>query len=687
LALPLVGEHANGVWWVDLAAVTGVENIALAIANAANLQLAEGDALSSLLRALGPRETWLILDNCERCAGEAAHVVAQSLAAAPRLRILVTTQAALQVQDEQIYRLDVLAVPPHDATLEDARACGAVQLFEHRARAADHRFSLDATNVGAVVRLCRRLDGIALAIEMAAARLPLLGLDGLDAILGDRLRLLKNHRRAVPARQQTLRATLDWSHLLLDEAEQVALRRLSVFAGSFRLDVAQQVAASESLDEWAVLDALAGLVDKSLVQLVPHEPPRYRLLETTRLYAREHLMEHAEVDAVEVRHGCAMAMLANEVEEAYWTTPDAAWLARYLPEYEDLRAAFHRACHQQDAETGAATLDALLRLDHLRAIILPMRIHIQSAFSLAQTQSPLARARLELRYAAPFIALATHLPKLTLAHRAVATFRELGDQRRLYEGLLFAAENSPVAGEVEQAEPLLRAAQALVESRWPPRLRWLGAFHATRVYGRLGNAGAHRSSIRSELEFAEQAGSPCQAASARVNLVDAALMAGNYDEAVALGSASVDELRTLNLPHMLSISLLNLCAALIRRRDLSSARQVAVEALPASWQNDLLGTMLCHLALLAASLSRTDLAVPLLGFADAWFRRNQSTPEVNEARSIQLTYDIVHAAITPAEVAALARDGEHLSSAQAYDIAAEWLAGSGLADGRSASAA
>src|SRR6185369_15203927 len=166
------------------------------------------------------------------------------------------------------------------------------------------------------------------------------GLGPLQARLGERLKLLRGASRLMPARHRTLRATLDWSHSLLSSEEQAVLRRLSVFAGSFRLDMAQRVAATEDLDEWMVLDSLTALIDKSLVQVERNEPPRYRLLETTRLYAAERLLEHAESEGTFLRHGAAMAALANESNQAYWTRPTKPWLIRYAADYNDLQAAF-----------------------------------------------------------------------------------------------------------------------------------------------------------------------------------------------------------------------------------------------------------------------------------------------------------------------------------------------------------
>ena len=224
-----IDEHASGVWWVDLVALSNPDGIVPAIVNAARLQLEEGDPLAELARALAYRSTLLVLDNCEHLAADVARVVQVALGAATGLRVLATSQESLKTPGEYAYRLDALAVPPPGTSLEIARTFGAIQLLEQRAKAVDRLFSLNESTIAGAIELCRHLDGIALAIEMAAVRLPLLGLEPLQARLSERLKLLRSGDRLMPARHQTLRATLDWSHSLLDADEQAPQPRKGVF--------------------------------------------------------------------------------------------------------------------------------------------------------------------------------------------------------------------------------------------------------------------------------------------------------------------------------------------------------------------------------------------------------------------------------------------------------------------------
>ena len=665
----LAGRCRDGIWWVDLASVARAEDLALAMANAANVPLGEGASVPTLVTALVPRQTLLLLDNCERWVDELAPIVQTALAAATQLRFVATSQVPLKVPDEHLYRLDALALPPPSAALAEARTYGAVQLFEQRTCTVDRTFALTEANIAGATRLCRRLDGIPLAIEMAAGRMALLGLDALDASLGDRLRLLKSSRRLVPARQQTLSATLDWSHSLLDADEQSVLRRIAVFAGSFRLDAAKRVAVSEHLDEWSVIDALAGLVDKSLVQVEGHEPPRYRLLETTRLYAIEQLARHSEDEATQQQHGQAMAQVADEAEQAYWVMTDGAWLGRYAPDYDDLRAAFDRACRQGDADVAAPTLDALFMLDHLRAIVWALGPYLAAASQLVGSAGPLASARLHLRMAAYFVPFALGISKLEAARHAVSDSRKLEDRRRLFEALLSLAVAHATAGDFDGAEQALVDAAAIEDPGWPPRLHWLGANHRSRIELLRGDGNAYRECARAELPFAESAGSPCQAASVRVNLADAALMAGDWDEAVVLGRSASEELRRLSLPQLLAVSQVNLCAALMHKGELDLARGAALDALPSIWQHKQSGYLLCHLALLATLLGRHDVSARMLGYVDAYFAASLLPREPSEARSTGMASKMLEAALPAGQLGTLKRAGAGLTEEQAYSLA------------------
>jgi len=241
VARSIVDRYANGVWWVDLSALAGPTDIVPAIAAAARQWLGPGESAAQLARLLSARDTLIVLDNCEHLLPELAATAHAILTMAPYVRLLATSQQALRLEGEYCYRLDPLSLPPRGTTLEAARSYGAILLLEQRAQASDRRFVLHGAAGEAAVELCRQLDGIPLAIEMAATRLPTLG----AAALGSRLAALRSASRVAPARQRTLRATLEWSYSLLNALEQAVLRRLAIFVGGFRIDIAQQVALAD----------------------------------------------------------------------------------------------------------------------------------------------------------------------------------------------------------------------------------------------------------------------------------------------------------------------------------------------------------------------------------------------------------------------------------------------------------
>ena len=346
---------ADGVWGVELAPLADPTLTISAVARTLEVQLGVEPKAVDLAETLRARRMLLVLDNCEHLLDATAEIVAALRREAPSIRILATSQEPLRLPDEQVYRLGTLALP-ENVPVNVARHVGAVALFVARAQAAAPAFVLTENTLPVVVDICRRLDGIALAIELAAARVPLLGLDELRAKLDDRFRVLTAGARFALRRHQTLRAALEWSHALLTADEQTVLRRLGVFTGTFGLGSAQQVASAGTIDEWSVLDILGALVDKSLVVVEAGAEPRYRLLETGRAYALEQLADSGEMDAVLHQHAKALLAVFDRSRDEYWTTTTGARIDRYAADIDNLRAAL-------DWAAGAGEADLLDRAD------------------------------------------------------------------------------------------------------------------------------------------------------------------------------------------------------------------------------------------------------------------------------------------------------------------------------------
>ena len=349
VAAELLDTTSDGVWFADLAPVTDGAQIPVVVAAVLGLPDQCGPDLSEVVvDALGHQDTLILLDNCEHLVDAAAKFCEQVIRQCPRVRILATSREPLGIDGERVYRVPSLSLPPADAeSAADLARSDAVRLFAERARLHDPGFTLDEQSAALVATLCRRLDGIPLALELAAARLSSMSLRQITERLDQRFRLLTGGSRNAMPRQQTLQATVDWSFGLLTSAERELLARLSVFAGGFDLQAAEAVCRSASAgtaDTLDVLDQLGSLVDKSLViaDRTP-ESVRYRLLETIRQYSAQELVRTAgdgEMQRVRDLHAAYFLMLAQTARPALTGHDQAAWLRRLDLEWDNLRAVF-----------------------------------------------------------------------------------------------------------------------------------------------------------------------------------------------------------------------------------------------------------------------------------------------------------------------------------------------------------
>lgn len=356
------------VWWVDLAPMTDTALIAHALAVA--LGLGPGgasDNLQAVMDALEGTSALIVLDNAEHLLEGVSSFVVQLKRDVPGVRLLITSQEPLRVEDECVYRPEPLSLPAGDEP-ERIAASAAVALFVARAQAVDRRFDLGA-NGTLVADICRRLDGLPLAIELAAARLPMLGILGLRDKLDQRFHILTSGRRSSLRRHQTLLGALEWSYQLLSPPEQTVLRSLSVFAGGFTLEAAQQIAEDEPLlDRWDVLEHLGALIEKSLVAVDGDEAPRYRLLETTRLFALERLIESGAATLARSRHRDHYLALAEDCEARLLFGHTQRHLARLDAERDNLLLALAWAPGLEDAVPGLRLAAALQDYWFLRAM-------------------------------------------------------------------------------------------------------------------------------------------------------------------------------------------------------------------------------------------------------------------------------------------------------------------------------
>jgi len=338
VAEAVVPAYDHGVWLIDLAPLSEPRLVSSALAAVLGLEIRSEDPLPGLIASQRDKRMLLVLDNCEHVIDAAAAVAVGILRAAPGVNILATSREPLRAEGERVHRLSSLPSAPASARLSAAEALGfpAIQLFVERAAASVGEFELSDADAPVAAEICRRLDGIPLAIEFAAARVDAFGVRGLAARLDDRLRLLTIGRRSAASRHQTMSAALDWSYGLLTEMEQTVLRRLAIFAGGFTLDAASAVAADATQPKGEIINQLAELVAKSLVAAdVGDAEPRLRLLETTRAYALEKLADSGEREQLARRH----AEYYRDLLEAAQDNAAGGWTANYATEIENIRAA------------------------------------------------------------------------------------------------------------------------------------------------------------------------------------------------------------------------------------------------------------------------------------------------------------------------------------------------------------
>ncbi len=463
VAAELLDGSGDGVWLVELAAVADQDAVALAISRALGMTAQAGrPVLEVLTNALAPQDVLIVLDNCEHLIGGCAKTADAIVRRCPRVRLVATSREPLGVGGEAIYRVPPLSMPgPGEDGPAAAESSDAVALFVDRARAQGAGLLVDEATAPLVVSICRRLDGLPLAIELAAARLRSMSLRSLADRLDQRFRLLTGGSRTAPERQQTLRATVEWSYSLLNGAEQLLLGRLSVFAESFDLDAAEAVSGFGDIEAFDVAGLLGSLVDKSLVVAEPAGAAlRYRLLETIRQFAADRLAEAGDDEAAVAAAHCAHYLSVAETAAPHLTGPDQGrWLARLDADQANMRRAAGHAADNPDGTAQVLRLGAALR----RYWITRFRDQEALALVLPVLDRPEARADPELfgaalvtaAFAARFVDIAL---ARQLGEQAVTLARQLDAGLLLIESLGALSSVYYYSGEPERGLPSGREA-------------------------------------------------------------------------------------------------------------------------------------------------------------------------------------------------------------------------------------
>lgn len=610
-------------WWIELAPVGDPALVPLAVAQALGALPGAGrDAVESLAAAIGNTPTLLVLDNAEHVL-DAVIAFHQALSTRlPALRWLVTSQETLRLPQEQALRLNPLAVPKPGSN--EGLASGAAALFLARVQAADPRYALRAFQAEAVFDICRRLDGIPLALELAAARVPLLGLEGVRMRLDDRFKLLSAGSRAVLRRHQTLRAALEWSHTLLSEPEQRVFRRLGVFVGGFTLEAAQVVAGDDTIDAWDVIEHVGTLADKSLVITGGGDPalsaPRCHLLETTRMFALEQLAQSGETEAVLQRHAQALLTLLD-----FSTPRTRGWLRRgearseIAAEVPNVRAACEWA-----ARGGGDAAEAL-------AMAGPLSVAFGAAGLMREARRRTRELAARVGPSLPARSVAQFWKTAALssggradtfcrdaAERAVQLHRELDMRQGLLESLALAIGLRARMGDLDGLLALIDEGLAVFQPEFAPGPRgnfhwarhrfWLAQGHACKALGcaleQVASAGERTDGFHHVLLGGNAAW--CE------------LAMGDAAAAEARARDAVQSLRVLrNTGNHLGYPLQVLAEALLAQGRFDEGLAVAREAQPRLADDSDDEPLLEPLALAAAQQGRFEAAARIAGHVDA----------------------------------------------------------------------
>lgn len=636
VAAETVDHFADGVWFVELGSLSQPSLVASAIAQTLNVKESPNrPLLDSLLSQLKQKSALLILDNCEHVVAEAAAVAGALLRSCPRLRIMATSREPLRIEGERNYRLPPLRVPTlKEAARLDAPCAAryaAVALFVERARAVDREFAFSDQTAPVIAELCLRLDGIPLAIELAAARANVLPVRDLLVRLDRRLTLLTEGSRTAPFRHQTIRTLIDWSYDLLSPAEQRLFECISVFAGGCTTESIAAVYAGAGADEFVVLELLKGLVDKSLVvaDLLAPEP-RFRLLESSRQYASEKLVARGDYATVARRHATVHLELAARLERLYESIASLDIIRQAETEIPNWRSALTWMLDAREDVVAGQHLAGLLHWVWAHFSYAEGRRWIRAALPLVDERTPPAVVG-QLEYVEALIAREFSEINISLAAaaRAVAAFRLAGDvlgvaRAQAVQGRALAHLGHVMDGELVLREAL-EAARTLNNRSLAARIQESIALNLARG----GDAAGARSYFTEALAINEELGLESAAATVNLTFAEAEFLAGDVDAALRISADALATFRAIDQRYSVVNVLSNIAAYLTARNAFDAARTHAREALELAFELELdvhVAWAAQHLAAIAALRPGYDTDRPseqhvragrILGFVEA----------------------------------------------------------------------
>jgi predicted ATPase/class 3 adenylate cyclase len=673
----LLDRFADGVWFIELAPLTSGDYIPSTVALALGRTLApEGDPVENLVRALKAEHMLLVFDNCEHLVEPAARVISAILHGAPKVKVVASSRQGLGVAGEATYRVPSLILPGKDEathlTAIDLLQYESVALFVERAGAVSDSFSLTDDNAPIVADICRRLDAIPLAIELAAARVKMLGPKQLRDRLDERFRVLTGGSRDVLPRQQTLRALIDWSCNLLDEGERVLFRRLGIFVNGFALEGAVAVGSDDSLDELDVFDLLASLVDKSLVLAEPQgDAIRYRLLESTRAYALEKLDDAGERD---LGTGCHLRYLRDRFAELWdqrERTARSAVSATLQIELDDVRAALDGALAGSKVIDGGELLANIHESWQVIGLDAEGMTRCEAYLAALPADQSRLRARLSTALSGFLSQSFNKLRAFELATHAIEHARASGDDSSLAWALQRYAWAAAILGQLDDAELALTQVESIPATSAALRMDLL----ITRALI-SESRGDLDMSARLHEEFRKEARSlenPRGEQIAMINLAAVEQARGQTQRAIAISREVLPALRSGADKNLLGILLLNLAGYLAADGDFPGVAEAAREALGIRAARDPdhahVAIAIDQVALVVALRGDRARAAILESYADAAFARHGHLRDITDTATHSRLTTLLREELAPEELARLTAEGAALTPAAAIALA------------------
>ena len=719
VAADLLDQFQHGVWFVELAPLTDPDLIPQSILSAMGINEQSGKPLDVLREYLREKRCLLVLDNCEHLVEASATVANVLLNAAPGLKVIASSREALGIRGEMTFPVPSLSLPDlaHLPVVEQFSQYEAVKLFIERALLVAPHFTVDASSAPFIAQICYRLDGIPLALELAAARVRMLSVEQISKRLDDRFHLLTGGARTLLPRQQTLRALIDWSYDLLSEQERLFLRRLSVFAGGWTLEAAEEVcseAEGDLIQSYDVLDLLSQLVHKSLVLVVEHSQSgemRYRLLETIRQYARDRLLEAEGSDTLRQRHLSYFVKLTAQAGPELYRSNQAFWLNRLDEELDNLRLALEWALvtavdsglqivagpiyrfwlfRSTSRELGNWLAQLLRQHDsadslRIRALAIQSQCVVNTegnfgaAHQLAEKSLQISRSlgdrqseAFSLSILGGFMLLQGSVSEATpLLEQSLAIYRELGDKLGQAGAIDWLSINN---SDLERATAYAR--EGLLLCRELGDLTGIASILTTlaRLTYARGDFSSPAPWLDEVLSIARQIGDQVREDEALITYGTLLYWQGEYQQAIAYYEQGIVLGENIGYYYQILWAHIYMAYALLRQGELQKARRLFADGVHGMQKADLVIGMVFAvegLASLHVKQGQAERAAQLFAWADAMrAKMGDSRPPVEQA-SIERDLEVIHSSLNNSDFAGLSREGQMLTVEEAVALALE----------------